>query len=123
MSELGSRYFRLLPPGLVERLVPKHGTDPSVATRGCDFHWIEKYTATISGALYVVRIAQDGDPGYRATSVRLGECGIALTFDCDKFSGLRGMPTARDRDGSRWVMFYCCDSLPAGVSLQAERLN
>ena len=33
MSGLGSRYFRLVPRGLVERIVPKPGTGPSAAAR------------------------------------------------------------------------------------------
>ena len=93
MTGLGSRYFRLLPRGLVERVVPKPGSGPSAATRERGYYRIETYTTTTDGARYVARMAQDGDPGYKATSVLLGECGLALATDRDKLSDLRGVLT------------------------------
>lgn len=72
MFGLGSRYFRLLPRRLVERIVPKPGTGPSAAARERGYYRAETYTATTGGARYVARIEQRGDPGYKATSVLLG---------------------------------------------------
>jgi len=119
VSGLGSRYFRLLPRGLVERVVPKPGTGPSAAARQRGFYRTETYTSTTSGARYVARMAQDGDPGYKATSVLLGECGLALAFDRDKLSYLRGVLTPAAAMGDALLA-----RLPAaGVSLQTERLN
>lgn len=34
-----------------------------------------------------------GDPGYKATSVLLGDSGLALAFDDEKLSDLAGIPT------------------------------
>ena len=118
MSGLGSRYFRLLPRGLVERVVPKPGTGPSAAARERGYYRTETYTTTTSGARYVARMAQDGDPGYKATSVLLGECGLALAFDRDKLSDLRGVLTPASAMGDALLARFPA----AGVSLQTERL-
>jgi len=119
MSALGSRYFRLLPRGLVERAVPKPGSGPSEATRERGYYRTETYTTTTSGARYVARMAQRGDPGYKATSVLLGECGLALATDRDKLSELRGVLTPAVAMGDALLARF-----PAvDVSLQVERLN
>jgi short subunit dehydrogenase-like uncharacterized protein len=119
MSGLGSRYFRLLPRGLVERVVPKPGTGPSAAARERGYYRTETYTTTTSGARYVARMAQDGDPGYKATSVLLGESGLALAFDRDKLSDLRGVLTPASAMGDALLARFA----PAGVSLQTECLD
>ena len=90
---LGSRYFRLLPRRLLDRIVPKPGTGPSPKARDRGYYRIETYTTTTSGARYVASMEQRGDPGYKATSVLLGECGLALALDRDKLSDLRGVLT------------------------------
>ncbi|OBG21905.1 trans-acting enoyl reductase family protein [Mycobacterium sp. 852002-51057_SCH5723018] len=116
--ELSSRYFRLLPRRLVERVVPKPGTGPSPATRERGYYRTETYTATTSGARYVARMEQRGDPGYKATSVLLGECGLALALDRDKLSELRGVLTPATAMGDALL-----ERFPgAGVSLRVDRL-
>ncbi|CAM2818844.1 enoyl-ACP reductase [Mycobacterium intermedium] len=116
---LGSRYFRRLPRGLVERLAPKPGTGPSEKSRERGFYKIETYTTTTTNARYVARMEQRGDPGYKATSVLLGECGLALAFDRDKLSDLRGVLTPAAAIGDALLA-----RLPAaGVTLQTQRLN
>jgi trans enoyl reductase len=116
---LGSRYFRLLPRRLVERVVPKPGTGPSATARERGFYRIETYTTTTSGARYVARMEQRGDPGYKATSVLLGECGLALALDRDKLSDLHGVLTPAAAMGDALLA-----RLPAaGVSLRTERLG
>jgi short subunit dehydrogenase-like uncharacterized protein len=90
---LGSRYFDRLPAALVERLAPKPGTGPSEQTRTRGHYRVETYTTTTSGARYVATMAQQGDPGYQATAVLLGECGLALALDRDRLSDLHGVLT------------------------------
>ncbi|MCV7049990.1 saccharopine dehydrogenase NADP-binding domain-containing protein [Mycobacterium heidelbergense] len=119
MFGLGSRYFRLLPRRLVERIVPKPGTGPSAAARERGYYRAETYTATTGGARYVARIEQRGDPGYKATSVLLGECGLALALDRDKLSDLRGVLTPAAAMGDALLARFPA----AGVSLRTERLN
>ncbi|HYB38830.1 MAG TPA: trans-acting enoyl reductase family protein [Mycobacterium sp.] len=116
---LGSRYFRLLPRRLVERFVPKPGTGPGAAARERGYYRAETYTTTTAGARYVARIAQQGDPGYKATSVLLGECGLGLALDRDQLSGLRGVLTPAAAMGEALLA-----RLPAAdVSLETVRLK
>ncbi len=117
--ELGSRFFRFLPRRLVQRVVPKPGTGPGEAARERGYYRIETYTTTTSGARYVARMEQRGDPGYKATSVLLGECALALAFDRDKLSDLHGVLTPAAAMGDALIARFP----PAGVSLQAERLS
>ena len=115
---LGGRFFRLLPRRLVERVVPKPGTGPSEEARDRGYYRIETYTTTSSGARYVARMEQQGDPGYKATSVLLGECGLALAFDRDKLPDLHGVLTPAAAMGDALLARFPA----AGVSLQTERL-
>jgi short subunit dehydrogenase-like uncharacterized protein len=119
MFGLGSRYFRLLPRRLVERIVPKPGTGPSAAARERGYYKVETYTTTTTGARYVARMEQRGDPGYKATSVLLGESALALAFDRDALSDLRGVLTPASAMGEALLARFP----GAGVSLQTERLN
>ncbi|HTX93605.1 MAG TPA: trans-acting enoyl reductase family protein [Mycobacterium sp.] len=116
---LGSRYFRVLPRGLIERIVPKPGTGPSAAARERGYYRIETYTTTTTGARYVARMEQRGDPGYKATSALLGECGLALAFDRDELSNLHGVLTPAAAMGDALLARFPA----AGVSLRTERLG
>jgi short subunit dehydrogenase-like uncharacterized protein len=119
MFGLGSRFFHRVPRGLVERVLPKPGSGPSEKTRERGFYKVEAYTTTTSGARYVARMEQRGDPGYKATSVLLGECALALAKDRDKLSDLHGVLTPAAAMGDALL-----SRLPAaGVSLQMDRLN
>jgi short subunit dehydrogenase-like uncharacterized protein len=118
MFELSSRYFRLLPRRLVDRVVPKPGTGPSPKTRERGYYRTETYTTTSTGARYVARMEQRGDPGYKATSVLLGECGLALALDRDKLSGLLGVLTPAAAMGDALLARFPA----AGVSLRVDRL-
>ena len=116
---LGSRYFDKLPRGLVERILPKAGTGPSERARENGHYTVETYTTTSTGARYRATMAQRGDPGYKATSVLLGQCGLALAFDRDALSDLHGVLTPAAAMGDALLA-----RLPAaGVTLTTERLN
>lgn len=115
---LGGRYFRLLPRRVLDRMLPKPGTGPSAAARERGYYRIETYTTTSNGARYVARMEQQGDPGYQATSVLLGECGLALALDRDKLSELRGVLTPAAAMGDVLLARFGA----AGVSLRTERL-
>ncbi|OBG38641.1 trans-acting enoyl reductase family protein [Mycobacterium sp. E3198] len=119
MFGLGSRYFRFLPRRLVERVLPKPGTGPSEAARERGYYRIETYTTTTTGARYVARMHQQGDPGYKATAVLLGECGLALALDRDKLSDLHGVLTPATAMGDALLARFPA----AGVSLQVDRLG
>jgi short subunit dehydrogenase-like uncharacterized protein len=118
MFGLGSRFFRVLPQRLVERVLPKPGTGPSQKARERGYYKAETYSTTTSGARYVATIAQRGDPGYQATSVLLGESGLALAIDRDRLSDLRGVLTPAAAMGDALLArFPNC-----GVSLHTARL-
>ncbi len=111
---LGSRYFDKLPRGLVERIAPKPGTGPSERAREKGHYTVETYTTTSSGARYRAKMAQRGDPGYKATSVLLGECALALAFDRDELSELRGVLTPAASPGRRLADAAACGRGDAG---------
>ena len=116
---LGSRYFGLLPERLVQRLMPKSGSGPSAQRRQRGHYRVETYATTTSGARYRVTMAQRGDPGYQATSVLLGESGMAMALDRSRLSGLRGVLTPAAAMGEALL-----DRLPAaGVTLQVDKLS
>jgi short subunit dehydrogenase-like uncharacterized protein len=116
---LGSRYFNRLPSKLVERIASKPGTGPSERAREQGHYTVETYTTTTTGARYKATMSQKGDPGYKATSVLLGESGLALALDGDRLSDLRGVLTPAAAMGDALLA-----RLPAaGVTLETSRLN
>jgi short subunit dehydrogenase-like uncharacterized protein len=115
---LGSRFFHRIPRRLVDRIAPKPGTGPSERVRDNGHYTVETFTTTTTGARYRARLSQRGDYGYKATSVLLGECGLALAFDRDRLSDLRGVLTPAAAMGD-----VLLDRLPAAeVSLETTRL-
>jgi short subunit dehydrogenase-like uncharacterized protein len=116
---LGSRYFDRLPRKLVERIAPKPGTGPSERARESGHYTVETYTTTTTGARYRARMSQQGDFGYKATSVLLGESGLALALDRDRLSDLRGVLTPAAAMGDALMARFPA----AGVSLDTARLN
>lgn len=116
---LGSRYFRFLPRGLVDRVAPNPGSGPDEHRRERGHYTVETYTTTTGGARYLARMAQRGDPGYKATSVLLGQSALALAFDRETLSELRGVLTPAAAMGDALMT-----RLPAaGVTLETSRLN
>jgi short subunit dehydrogenase-like uncharacterized protein len=119
MMALGSRYFDRIPQRLVERVAPKPGTGPSERARETGHYTVETYTTTTTGARYAARLSQKGDFGYKATSVLLGESGLALALDRDRLSDLRGVLTPAAAMGDALMARFPA----AGVSLETSRLN
>lgn len=66
---------------ILDRVVPKPGTGPSEQARRSGWFTMRTFANTTSGAKYVCTFAGQGDPGYQATSVMLGQAGLALAFD------------------------------------------
>ncbi|MEB3034881.1 saccharopine dehydrogenase family protein [[Mycobacterium] nativiensis] len=116
---LGGHLFRLVPPGLLERAVPKPGTGPSRRRRENGYYRIETYTTTTTGARYRADMAQRGDPGYQATAVLLGESALALALNRDLLSDHYGVLTPAAAMGDALLV-----RLPAaGVTLEVSRLS
>ena len=59
-------------------------------------------------------MSQKGDSGYKATSVLLGESGLALALDRDRLSDLRGVLTPAAAMGDALLARFPA----AGVSLE-----
>jgi len=116
---LGSRYFDRLPSRLVERIAPKPGTGPSERARETGHYTVETYTTTTTGARYKATMSQKGDFGYKATSVLLGESGLALALDRDRLSDLRGVLTPAAAMGDALMARFP----GAGVKLETARLD
>ncbi|OBK77252.1 trans-acting enoyl reductase family protein [Mycobacterium sp. 1274761.0] len=118
-TSLASRFLDKVPESLIDRVLPKPGTGPSERTRERGHYTVETYTTTTTGARYRATMSQKGDPGYKATSVLLGESGLALAKDRDRLSDLRGVLTPASAMGDALMA-----RLPAaGVTLETSRLN
>lgn len=78
---------------LLDRVLPKPGTGPSEKARDSGWFTMKTFARTSSGAKYVATFAGEGDPGYKATAVLLGESGLCLAFDTEKQPELAGILT------------------------------
>ena len=119
VTGLGGRHFDKVPERVVEKILPNPGTGPSERARERGHYTIETYTTTTTGARYRATMSQKGDPGYKATSVLLGESGLALALDRDRLSDLRGVLTPAAAMGDVLLARFPA----AGVSLETARLN
>ncbi|WP_205699035.1 trans-acting enoyl reductase family protein [Conexibacter sp. SYSU D00693] len=66
---------------LLDRLLPDPGEGPSERSRERGFFEIDVHTRTTGGEHLRCRVAAQGDPGYKATAVMLGESALALALD------------------------------------------
>lgn len=72
-----------LPPTrlLLDRVLPKPGSGPSERVQRGGHFRVEVHSRTSTGARYVATVAAQGDPGYAATAVMLGESALCLGLD------------------------------------------
>jgi short subunit dehydrogenase-like uncharacterized protein len=66
---------------LLDRVLPAPGQGPGERTRRRGRFVLAVRARTSSGARYEARVAAQGDPGYQATAVMLGESGLSLALD------------------------------------------
>ncbi|MFA4841915.1 MAG: saccharopine dehydrogenase NADP-binding domain-containing protein [Agrococcus sp.] len=78
---------------LVDRLLPSPGEGPSEERRRSGSFAMETTTRTTGGRRYRAEVRAQGDPGYAATSVMLGEAGLALAVDGGRCSPVGGVLT------------------------------
>ncbi|MEE6139287.1 trans-acting enoyl reductase family protein [Mycobacterium sp. 050128] len=115
---LANRHSHRVPRRWVERVLPKPGAGPSDASQQRGHFRMETYTTTTTGARYLATYAQYCD-AYHATSVMLGESGLALALDRGRLSGLRGVLTPAAAMGDALLA-----RLPAaGASMAITRLT
>jgi short subunit dehydrogenase-like uncharacterized protein len=116
-SRYGGQFLRLLPPGMIDRFIPASGTGHDEGARG--YYRVETYTTTTTGRRYVATMTQQGDPGYSATAVMLGESALALAVDRDRLPDRSGVLTPVTAIGD-----VLLDRLPAaGVKLDVRQLD
>jgi short subunit dehydrogenase-like uncharacterized protein len=87
----------------LDRVLPSPGEGPSESQRDRGFFRIEIHARTSSGARYLCRVAAQGDPGYKATSVMFGESGLCLALDGDRLPPRAGVLTPATAMGNALV--------------------
>ncbi|GAA3343661.1 saccharopine dehydrogenase NADP-binding domain-containing protein [Amorphoplanes nipponensis] len=72
-----------LPPTrfVLDRILPKPGAGPGEKARREGHFTMDLFTRTSTGARYTARFRAQGDPGYAATAVMLGESALALVLN------------------------------------------
>ncbi|MGC5075777.1 saccharopine dehydrogenase family protein [Agrococcus sp. DT81.2] len=79
---------------VLDRLLPSPGDGPSEERRRSGSFTMETTTRTADGRRYRAEVKAQGDPGYAATSVMLGEAGLALAVEGGRCSQVGGVLTA-----------------------------
>lgn len=104
---------------LLDRVLPAPGEGPSEEARENGHFDVRVFTTTTTGARYRSRVAAEGDPGYKATALMLGESALTLALDRDKLPDRHGVLTPVSAMGDALV-----DRLrAAGMTLEATRLG
>ncbi|HKY57488.1 MAG TPA: saccharopine dehydrogenase NADP-binding domain-containing protein [Aeromicrobium sp.] len=104
---------------VLDRFLPKPGEGPSEEARENGYFTHKTFTTTSTGARYVATVAAQGDPGYKATAMMLGEAALTLALDRDKLPDRHGVLTPASAMGEALT-----DRLrAAGMTIKAERIN
>jgi short subunit dehydrogenase-like uncharacterized protein len=109
-----------IPPArfVLDRVLPDPGEGPSEELIRTGYYRIEVHTQTPSGERWVARVEAQGDPGYGATAVMLGESALCLALDAERLPDRAGVLTPATAMGGALV-----DRLrAAGQTLEAERV-
>ncbi|HEV2981626.1 MAG TPA: saccharopine dehydrogenase NADP-binding domain-containing protein [Solirubrobacteraceae bacterium] len=91
-----------LPPArlVLDRVLPKPGEGPKEELVRHGSYDIEIHARTPSGERWVSHVAAQGDPGYGATSVILGESALCLALDGERLPQRAGVLTPATAMGS-----------------------
>ena len=103
---------------ILDRFLPAPGEGPDEETRTNGGFDIEIRTRTTSGAAYRAVVSAQGDPGYAATSVMLGESALALAVDAADLPERTGVLTPASGIGVRLAERLRL----AGFTLDVERV-
>lgn len=88
---------------VLDRVLPDPGEGPGAEAREKGFFRIEVHTRTSTGARYVCDVAAQGDPGYAATAVMLGESALCLALDREHLPSRAGVLTPATAMGAALV--------------------
>jgi short subunit dehydrogenase-like uncharacterized protein len=104
---------------LLDRVLPAPGEGPDEQTRRNGHFTTDTRTRTTSGARYACIMRAQGDPGYQATSVMLGQSALALALDTERLPTAAGVLTPATGIGS-----VLADRLrDHGFSIETTRLD
>jgi short subunit dehydrogenase-like uncharacterized protein len=78
---------------LLDRVLPDPGQGPSEKAREAGRFRMEIHATTSTGARYVARVAAQGDPGYKATALMMGEAALCLALDRERLPPRGGVLT------------------------------
>jgi len=94
-----------LPPTrfLLDRVLPEPGEGPSEKTRRNGRFRVRVHGRTSTGARYDSVVAAQGDPGYAATAVMLGQSALCLALDGDRLPDAAGVLTPATAMGTALV--------------------
>jgi short subunit dehydrogenase-like uncharacterized protein len=92
-----------LPPSrfVLDRVLPEPGAGPKEELVRKGFFVIEIHARSAADERWVCRVEAQGDPGYGATRVILGESGLALALDGEKLPDRAGVLTPATGIGLR----------------------
>jgi short subunit dehydrogenase-like uncharacterized protein len=92
-----------LPPSrfVLDRVLPEPGEGPKEDLVRHGYFVMEIHARTAGGERWVSRVEAQGDPGYGATSVMLGESALALGLDGDRLPDRAGVLTPATGIGLR----------------------
>ncbi|MEO5982052.1 MAG: saccharopine dehydrogenase NADP-binding domain-containing protein [Pedococcus sp.] len=76
-----------------DRLAPSPGEGPSERARRTGWFSMKVRTTTETGRRYLATVTAQGDPGYAATTVMLGEAALGLALDGDHLPPAAGVLT------------------------------
>ena len=88
---------------IVDRLAPSPGEGPSEEARRSGWFAMKIRTTTETGRGYVATVAAQGDPGYAATAVMLGESALCLALDGPALPAAAGVLTPATAMGDALV--------------------
>jgi short subunit dehydrogenase-like uncharacterized protein len=101
---------------VLDRILPKPGEGPDEESRERGHFTHKTFTTTTTGKRYVATVAAQGDPGYKATAMMLGEAALTLALDRDKLPNHHGVLTPASAMGDA-----LSDRLrAAGMTITAE---
>lgn len=118
-NSAGPLLVKLVPKAVLDKILPAPGTGPGEEARNNGFFVFETYAQTSSGARYKATCAAQGDPGYQATAVMLGEAGLCLALDRDELADVTGVVTPAAVMGDALAQRL----RRVGVTLTVERLD